>query len=287
MALLSRKWIVKNGLVVPKRELVHTKRSERVSRANLIIGYRDRQFLPPFYPAHEPEVCAINIDATGTVQDQASALTSFNYSGITVGSGLSNGALIAFVAWNGAISSPTATWDSGGTNQSMTLIKLIAANIACCAMFGLVNPTSGNKTLALSWTTGAPVHCNAQSYTGVLQTGGVTTWPNATSNSHAATSAAISVTITSAVGNQPTAMFAFGTSGTTISSVSGTQIYIENGGGLPVNGADFTAGAASVTLTGTPSQNSIAGAVGSDMVAAPGISGSTLLIRSKRPGWNW
>lgn len=115
---------------------------------------------------------AVTLDAAGSMQSNGTTTTtSFNYSGITVGSG-PNRALFAFV-YHGAGANPsaiTATWDSGGTNQAMTLIGQAPATGARIRMYALLNPTPGNKTLAVAWTTVDTIAVCAVSFYGVLQT---------------------------------------------------------------------------------------------------------------------
>lgn len=197
----------------------------------------------------------ISVDATGTVSTSSGG-TSFNYTGLTVGAALSNGALLIFVKWASAITSPTCTWNS----VSMTLIQSFQVNSRTIAVFGLVNPASGNKTAALSWTgtAGAFAVCG-QSYTGVNQTGGVTTWPNATTNN--GVGAAVSVTVTSASGHHPTALLS-GANSLSAAGFSGTIIFNNS---TSHAGAEYDNGAASVTLSTTMTSGTWE-AIGFDMV---------------------
>lgn len=65
------------------------------------------------------------------------------------------------------------TWDTagGGTNQAMTEIGTLAVDSGGSAtmnlvLFGVINPTAGNKNLTMSWTTGGPSYYMAMSFTG-------------------------------------------------------------------------------------------------------------------------
>lgn len=130
---------------------------------------------------------AATIDAVGTQQGSidATAVTSFNYTGITVGSG-SNRALI----WAGTvnysnISQPvglTAVWDPTGANQSMTMVADVIDSDSTdhYFIFALRNPASGNKTLAFSWTPGNSIAGNCMSFAGVEQSSDAAAFANLT-----------------------------------------------------------------------------------------------------------
>src|SRR5215472_3009260 len=219
----------------------------------------------------------IQVDATGTALD-TTGTTSVNYSGITVGSG-ANRALIVFVAWGagtnpGAVSG--ATWDSGGSNQAMTLLE---SNLTgpFQQIYGLVNPTPGNKTLNVSWTNSANSVVNAQSYTGVLQTGGTTTWPNGTTST--ATSTAPSLAVTSAAGHLPVTLLSTGAT-PTISAPTQTQIWLDNAGAnvhsLGQNSAPNNLSGTSITFAATLSASTLWMMTGVDMLPVPPIGGIQL-----------
>jgi hypothetical protein len=74
------------------------------------------------------------------------------------------------------------------------------------------------------------------------------------------------LTVTSAVGNATVANWIIGT--TAISSTSGTNIYIDNGGAFSGSAANRDVGAASVVMTAAPN-NDWAGAA-TDVAAAAG-----------------
>src|SRR5690349_11814286 len=104
---------------------------------------------------------AVAIDATGTDALSGTSVTSFDYTGLTVGAGLSNGALIAFISASGttsngaAPSSMSVHWDSAGTNQALTQIgtsQVVGGGTGTMvsSLWGLVAPTAGNKTLHIT-----------------------------------------------------------------------------------------------------------------------------------------
>ena len=212
---------------------------------------------------------AVSVDATGTALIGGSSVTTINYTGITVGASLKNGALIATLSCGlpNLISAPTAVWDSGATNQSMTLVGSAAIGVAghevFIAIFALRNPTSGNKTLKFSWTGSGFPSCEAISLTGVVQGSDAAAFKNFNSNT-AATASALSTTITSAVGDM-----VIGFCGSeALSAINNTQIYLDTTSNGPDSAACRAAGASSVTVTLTPSGTGNQAVCGCDIAAA-------------------
>lgn len=186
-------------------------------------------------------------DAKATSEVFAASATTVSNTNLTIAAN-SNRALVATLIFSlKTVSAVTCTWDAGGSNQAMTLIK--SANSAGASgrvdLFGLVNPISGNKTLTCSWTTAsADAFLDAVSWYGVDQTGGVTTFPNSTSATGSST--AITLTVTSAGGNAT--MDAVATL-TSISAPTKTQVFLNNASGSVVSVASSRApGAASVVF---------------------------------------
>lgn len=212
---------------------------------------------------------AVALDATGTNQNTGGTPgTSFSYTGLTVGSGSQRGLVFVVGLDSNAVSGLSAHWDSAGTNQAMTLLASQAlaggTGVGYVAIFGLANPTSGAKTLSLTWTTSTQCTCAAVSFTGVDQTGGTTSFPHAASNT-GTTGTTASVTITSATNNMVVAMHA--SQFQAMNSVNNTQIFLD--GTLTGNyGANRAAGAASVSMTATLAASDIWGSVGTDILAA-------------------
>jgi hypothetical protein len=140
--------------------------------------------------------------ATGTSVNGVNTLTVSN---MTVGS-ISNGALLLLLNnGDGATGFPsglTATWDSGGTNQSMTQVPgtLVSSGYGgTSALYGVLAPTSGNKSLVVSWTGNHEMHAQCISFSGVDQTSVAVAFPHGTVNSGTANPA--TVTVTTANGN--------------------------------------------------------------------------------------
>lgn len=112
----------------------------------------------------------VAIDAVGT--QNTGVATNVGFTGLTVGSG-SNRALMLAVGW---ISDPGAitakNWDSLGTPQALTELVSIQASGAAtwvAKVYGLRAPTSGNKTLQLTWTNSIEYALNAMSFINVEQ----------------------------------------------------------------------------------------------------------------------
>lgn len=212
----------------------------------------------------------VSVDATGT-KSYFTSSTSVNYTGLTVGSG-SNRALVVSLEFdtNGTVSGISATWDNGGTNQSMTQLAFIDnGGTRPSALFGLVNPTSGNKTLHVSWTTATPVFVVGMSFAGVVQTSAATAFPHQATNTNVAT-----VSVTSATGNMVMGSAATGGS---LAGITGTTIYSDNTSGSIINAfANYDNGAASVTIGEGSSVDTI---VATDIAAATGGGGFTPVFR--------
>lgn len=194
---------------------------------------------------------AVTQDAISTSQtDTAVSQTSANHTNLTIGSSLSNGALVFIAIFDLlTVSGLTLTWDNGGTNQAMTNLGTVSSTGAhgICFLFGLRNPTSGNKTLRAAWTGAAQCSLFGISFAGVDQTNDATAFQHF--NSASATSTSPAVTITSATGNRTVAGFVDTTQSFT--ATGPTQLYLDSTMSL-INCAGSTgAGAATVNMTGT------------------------------------
>ena len=211
---------------------------------------------------------AVTFDANATADSTANGVTSINHANLTIGSG-TNRALVAQICWSGTVGSPVLKWDNTGTPQTMTAITNASAfngTVAGSQLFGLVAPTSGNKTLNAAWTTARDVCLNGVSWTGVDQTGGNTTFPNGAGATGSSTTA--SVTVTSATGN---AVMAAHTVTSTMSAVNNTQTFRDQ---APTNisaGGNRAAGGASVSMTATVGSSTWASA-GTDIAAAASVT---------------
>ena len=127
---------------------------------------------------------SVSVNAVGSVKALAGTVTSFSYNNITVAAG-TNSALIATIVLDTSTpvtSGVSAVWDSGGTNQTMTLLSRQDAGVngGTALIFGLRAPTTGNKTLAVSWTTATGgYYASAIAFDHVSQTSDATAFPSA------------------------------------------------------------------------------------------------------------
>lgn len=194
----------------------------------------------------------VNLDACAASDGFVSSGTSGSFASfLTVGSG-SNRALTVFALWGTAgPTGVTVTWDSGGTNQTMTQLALLTQATQTAAIYGLVAPTSGTKTLAFTWTNTAQLIVHGCAWTGVNQTGGVTSFPGAQTAAGAAT-----VTVTSATGDVVVGAEVVGSSFT---ATTGTNIFIDNARSVIAAAAQRQAGAATVATGATTSATAVAG----------------------------
>lgn len=182
---------------------------------------------------------------------------------ITVGSGAK--ALLVTIVFDGTNTntmptSITCTWDQGGTNQAMTQVGILDDtstgannNADGLVMFGLLNPTAGNKTIRFTWT-GATISqwdVSAMSFIGNDLTSIANAFQFATSNSPGTSNATSTITATSAVGAITVCLTTENfVSGTLLSSPNHTQLYSGN----PSNnsaGVQYSDGASSLTFTWT------------------------------------
>lgn len=189
---------------------------------------------------------AVTFDANATADQTLNAVTSITTTNLTVGSG-SNRGLVLQACW-GAVSglpvtSRVATWDFGGSAQAMSeIVNQVSGVVLESALYGLVNPVAGAKTLKLAWTGTADVDINPVSWTSVDQTGGATSFPNGTSNVNSASPSTI--TITSATNNAT--MSCVSVAGNP-AGPSQTQTFLDTAPANLSAGGQRAAGAATVT----------------------------------------
>ena len=195
---------------------------------------------------------AVAIDSNPGTSQSANSNTINDYSGFTMGTGVSNPALVALVAWDntGGITVSSVQWDIAGTPQSLTLITGTTASngATSSALYGRIGTiTAGNKTVRLTLSAAGNSYISLISFSGVDQTGGATSFPNGTTNTGSSTAA--SVAITSATGNAVVGAGCEATAGTI--TVDHTTVY-NNVAGASVNGwGNEAAGATTVTLGAT------------------------------------
>jgi formylmethanofuran dehydrogenase subunit C len=230
---------------------------------------------------------ALAIDAKATASTHTAGALTLTNTTLTVGSGAT--CLLAALVFQEETRIPSAIsvhWDSTGTNQLMTLIPsgsgATSNDNGQIRLYGLVNPTAGNKTLSATWTGSVPAVLDAMSFSG----GDTTSVSAAFANAHAqadpntlGTPSTPTNALTGASGNISVCVVdhinATVTGLTTTSSTSWFTDTTEPN--LKVQGATAPS-ASSVTWTSTPNDDEWV-LVGVDVVAgAPsGITGDLAL----------
>ncbi len=208
--------------------------------------------MKPWVPIpRTPPTCLLAKDATGTEVYNGTQPTSFNWTGFTMGT-VANGALVVTLALSILTEGSVAlVWDSGGTNQSMT--KIIDQNASAngtVQLWGLVNPTPGNKTLAVSGITAGTVdiYIDGISFSGVDQTGGATTFYGAV-GAAATSQTANPGSITTAAGDATVDLMYLTVSGTGTPGAAQTQLYADGAGAISFSAASYNVGTAAPTFT--------------------------------------
>ena len=219
---------------------------------------------------------SVAIDAIGAEQ-AGIGVTSLNYTGLTIGASLSNGALVVPIYDNKNTTTNIVKWGSA----ALTLINAINFGVSPPCMvqlWQLLNPQSGNQTLSITWDgTIKSIKVAAMSFKGVNQAGGVISFPNSNTNT-AAGSSAISLNIASAATDAVIAVMGNVRTGAPIlTAVNQTQLFVDNTAGP---GAAACGGAGSnyavpgsgvVSMTGTLSNATDTwGIVATDIAAATG-----------------
>ncbi len=186
---------------------------------------------------------------------------------ITVGAGATRALVVCINFSAPAPASVVVKWDTGGTDQTMTVIgSQTQATAGSAYLYGLVAPTSGNKNLKVTWTgANSDIVVGAVAWTGVDQTGGATTFPHFASAT--GVPGPITLAITSAAGN---ATVATQTTNGTPSLPTQTEIYLNTNPANESGAASRAAGAASVTHAWTLSGNNWV-EVGTDILADAGV----------------
>lgn len=181
---------------------------------------------------------AVTLNAAGTQASQVPA-AAITYTGLTIAAGSNIGAVfvVAWIADPGAIT--VNRWDDGGSNQDLTTIKAPTAGVngQYVAVYGLVNPATGNKTWQLTYSTARECAVNAVAFNGVDQTGSATSFPNsatATGNTNKATQA-ISLPSNGAAVSVCAAGTAAG-----FTSVTATQLVLFHGAGAIEAGGSYS-----------------------------------------------
>lgn len=211
---------------------------------------------------------AVTLNANSTADAENDTATTIDNTSLTIAAG-SNIVLIAQIAWSlHTVSGVTVAWDPTGANQALTLIGAVnnTTTNGRVALYGLVAPTTGNKTLRASFTGTSNICLNGIAFNGADQTGGATTFPHF--NSATGTSTAPSVAVTSAVGNMTVDCTVndasqYNSSGQTITFNDASPSLISGAGSRGT-------GAASVTHSWVLNVTGAWASVGCDILAAGG-----------------
>lgn len=227
---------------------------------------------------------AVTLDVVGTMADSATGITTFDYTGITVGAGSNSALAVKIVFSLKTVSSISVTWDQGGTNQACTLITSQAngGSFGLVQMYGRLAPTSGNKTLRITWTGTSQIIVQVVAVTDADQAAVASTFLAATPAT--GNSTAPSITITSAVGRMTLDCVCADNNFFTVGSATKTQTFMDNNGIMDIDGAGSrAAGAASNTHAWTLVGGSQWASVGIDIVAAA-AGGAFLAAKPKVVG---
>ncbi len=219
---------------------------------------------------------SVALDAkSATPLESASGATSLSGTPIIIGTGTDRALVVSF-SWAGCTPLPTnvaITWDAGGANQAMTLIESRSdiSDPGMTQLWGLVNPGSGAKKLAATWTNGCSTgsaDMGALSVTGANQAGGTATFANGIGTTGSA--ATWSQSVTSASGDM--AVTGVGSVATVPTPVTETPWFSYQGVNAENAGASYGAGASTVTFSYNSGGYSAAPyeMVGMDIVAASG-----------------
>lgn len=234
---------------------------------------------------------AVTLDATGSEGAFTTAATTHNYTGLTISGGLTNSAAIF-----GVIVDPSAGGTAGGTITATwngvsctNIIQLDTSHTAgSVALFGIVNPASGNQTFSITTVNSCQAAIVGVSFSGVNQTGGTTSFANSTSKDLTiGTSSSTTMTVTTANGDYTFCMGSYGTDGTG-AGMSPGQFFIDNAGGTGNFGGTLglypcgaknaeTTSSRTYTLSNVTGTNDILYMAALDIVAAAasGADGST------------
>lgn len=192
---------------------------------------------------------AVTVDATAAAVTQGTGVATASSTNLTVTASAT--ALLVWLEFAQNIPTGlTVRWDNTGTPQAMTLVASAtnSGGTTYCALYGLLAPTSGAKTLNATWTGNAAFAMMSISFRGTDTSSIANAFKNA--NSNTGTSASATVTGTSATGNINVAGCCNTTQNmSSLAATGSTSVFVDNSHAA-TSGARAT-GAASVAWTGT------------------------------------
>lgn len=209
-------------------------------------------------------------DAIGTettVSVNGTPPLTYDFTTMTVGAALTGGALVLVTQTNNNETIISAQWDFGGTPQNMTEItSFVFGSGRKMHFWGLLNPTSGNKTLRVTYTSQVGAErINLVSFSGVNSTFG-TAFPAASITTNGPSSATnISVNVPSASTHMVIAASSDDSGSPSITGITGTQIYQSNSGAVGLGCRYDTGAAATKTMTATYTGTGTIGIAGIDI----------------------
>ncbi len=194
---------------------------------------------------------AVVFDAQSSADITGAAAVSFSDStNLTVGTG-ANRALLALLAWS-STAAPTGisiTWD-GVALSPVSGTNSVHGTAGNTQIYGLINPNSGTKTLAGSWTGSRDFYVAGIAYTGVEQSNIANAFTAGTSRNGGSTSADVNMDSAfgdTALGDANVAIM--GAAANFSSVTSGIQVFLDNTQTAKGCGVRIAGSATSVNLT--------------------------------------
>lgn len=278
------KWQPQRKLIVPRKELLRPN-SRRPIRSERVPWIWRR-------PEIVPVRGSVAVDTTGSEQTKSTASTSQTYTNLlTIGTGLSNNAAV-FAVWAATTVGGVAgaTFSATFNGVTCTVIKRYDMGNGVCSLslFGVIAPASSAHDLVVTTTNSCIGAAIGVSYTGVNQTGGTTTWPNTNvfdNNPSNGTSGTVTITTTN--GNYTFCMCALGSTTASGTNVTPGNIFIDTSGvlltdiGVNAGAAHNASTGTSTVYTGTNGTTDFIVLVGTDIVAAAGLSEQIFYGRQK------
>lgn len=208
---------------------------------------------------------------------EAIGATSVSSTGMTIGGAASLlVAMLAFGAGGGtAPTSLSMTWNGVTLTAQAFVVSSGGGAMAAVYLFTLVNPATGNRTLAGAWTTAQDCYMSCISFTGTDTVTGVAVADNTT------TSQVTTITVPSTVDGATVAVFAVDGSTPTVNF---TKIWAEAPNN-PGGGASYTLGGTSNAHTFTGGGGTRQALAGVHVIAASG-GGSSVTYPELERGTN-
>ena len=138
----------------------------------------------------------VTLDAYIATPGSGSATALIANNNLTIGSHPNLVLVCALTFTNQSISGLTVQWDYLGTPQSLSQICAINSGTSTfrAELWGMVNPTVGNKQIRAIWTGSSGVSIQAMSFYNASQVGGATTFPNSATNAGHVSGTTLSIT---------------------------------------------------------------------------------------------